>query len=338
VRPAAAGARREAVTPARRAWWLAGRIWFGQRIIWRAMVHLMGAWWLTRRIGLGLRIIWRAIVHLIYDGGMTYAGHIAFMTLFSSFPFLIFLTTLAGEIGQIEAARDFITMALGILPEEVSGAIRPAIEEVLSTRRTGLMTISILAALWATSSGIEALREALNKAYGVEETRPIWLLRLQSLAFTIIFSIGIILVILVLVVGPVLWSYVVPLLDAPWEWGWVYETLRYFVAVALLYLLVALLYRWLPSRHLPRREILPGAAVTVVLWVVLASLFSFYLQNLGRFSVTYGSLGGIVITLMFFYISALIFIFGAEINSARRRAEAARLRAERAAGREAHAG
>jgi membrane protein len=297
-----------------------------------------GPRWLAGRVWLGAQIVWQAIVHLVNDGGLTYAGHIAFMTLFSSFPFLIFLTALAGEIGQTEAAREFITMLLGALPNEVSEAIRPAVVEVMSTRRTGLMTISILAALWATSSGIEALREALNKAYGVEETRPIWLLRLQSLAFTIIFSIGIIVVILVLVVGPVLWSYIQPLLDVPWEWGWFYEALRYFVAVALLYILVALLYRWLPSRHLPRREILPGAAVTVVLWVALASLFSLYLQNLGRFSVTYGSLGGIVITLMFFYISALIFIFGAEINSARRRAEAARLRAERAAERDAHAG
>jgi membrane protein len=311
---------------------------FGLRIVWQALVHLMDASWLTRRIALGVRIVWHAIIHLIYDGGMTYAGHIAFMTLFSSFPFLIFFTTLAGELGQYEAARNFVTIALSALPGEVSGAIQPAIEEVMSTRRTGLMTISILAAIWATSSGIEALREALNTAYGVEEPRSIWFCRLQSLAFTIIFSVCIILVTLVLVIGPALWSYIRPLLAAPWEWGWFYEAVRYLVALALLYLVVALLYRWLPSRHLPRREILPGAAVTVVLWVALASLFSLYLQNLGRFSVTYGSLGGIVITLLFFYVSAVIFIFGAEINSSRRRAEAARLRAERAAEREAHAG
>jgi membrane protein len=294
--------------------------------------------WLARRLWLGARIVWQAIVHLIYDGGMTYAGHIAFMTLFSSFPFLIFLTTLAAEIGQTEAVREFVTLLLGILPDEVSAAIRPAILEVMSTRRTGLMTISILASLWATSSGIEALREALNKAYGIEEARPIWLLRLQSLAFTIVFSICIIVIMLVLVIGPVVWSYVQPHLDVPWEWGWFYEALRYFIAVGLLYLVVALLYRWLPSKHLPRREILPGAAVTIVLWMALAGLFSLYLRNLGRFSVTYGSLGGIVITLLFFYFSATIFIFGAEINSARRRAEAARLRAERAAEREAHTG
>ena len=260
--------------------------------------------WAARRLYLGLRIVWQAIMHLIDDGGMTFAGHIAFMTLFSLFPFLIFLTTLAGEFGQTEAARDFITMALGSLPAEVGDAIRPAIDQVINNRRTGLMTVSIVASLWATSSGIEALREALNKAYGVEEPRSIWFCRLQSLLFTIVASIGIIIVMLVLVIGPVVWSYVAA---APPRALAVGLVLRDRCATswrsALLYLVVALLYRWLPSRHLPRREILPGAAVTVVLWLVLASLFSLYLQNLGRFSVTYGSLGGIVITLMFFYIS-----------------------------------
>jgi membrane protein len=339
VSAAEAGAQRSAATPARRAWGPVRRIGSVLRVVWLALVHLMGAWWLTRQIALGVRILWHAIVHLIYDGGMTYAGHIAFMTLFSLFPFLIFLTTLAAELGQTDAVQEFIAIGLDMLPEEVSGVIRPAIDEVVSTRRTGLMTISILTSLWATSSGLEALREALNKAYGVEEARSIWFCRLQSLAFTIIFSICIILVMLVLVIGPVLWSYIEPMLDVHWERGWLDGALRYFLAVALLYLVVALLYRWLPSRHLPLREILPGAAVTVVLWVTVASLFSWYLQNLGRFSVTYGSLGGIVVTLLFFYVSATIFIFGAEINSARRRAEAARLRAERAAERgEVHPG
>jgi membrane protein len=286
--------------------------------------------WTVERLYVAVEIVWQAILHLINDGGMTFAGHIAFMTLFSLFPFLIFLTTLAAEIGQLEAARHFVEVALAAMPHEVADAIRPAIDQVISSRRTGLMTISILASLWATSSGLEALREALNKAYGVEEPRSIWFCRLQSLLFTIIASIGIIIVMVALVIGPVAWSLIQPHLKAPWQWGWMYEAVRYLVALSLLYAVVALLYRWLPSRHLPRREILPGAAVTLVLWLVLASLFSFYLQNLARFSVTYGSLGGIVITLMFFYLSALIFIFGAEINSARRRSEAARLRKERA--------
>ena len=221
-------------------------------------------------------------MHLIDDGGMTFAGHIAFMTLFSLFPFLIFLTTLAGRVRpdrrRARVRRDGARTAC---PHEVSEAIRPAIDQVINDRRTGLMTVSILASLWAVSSGIEALREALNKAYGVEEPRSIWFCRLQSLLFTIIFSIGILVVMLVMVIGPVVWSFIAPRLELDLQWGWFYEAARYVLAVSLLYLVVALLYRWLPSRHLPRREILPGAAVTVVLWMLLASLFSLYLQNLG---------------------------------------------------------
>lgn len=278
----------------------------------------------------GVEIVWQALWHFAEDGGTMLAGHIAFAGLFALFPFLIFLTTLAGEIGQGEAARNFIEFAFEALPQEVAGAIRPAVEEVISARRTGLMTISILVALWAVSSGIEALRTALNLAYGIDEPRPIWWRRLQSLAFTILLSVSLILVMIVIVAGPFIWSFVTRLVDVPVVWGWLYGALRYTIGVGLLYVIVVTLYTWLPNRRLPRREILPGAAVTVVLWIGLASLFSLYLQNLGRFTVTYGSLGGIVITLLFFYLSAAIFIFGAELNSARRRTAARQLREERA--------
>src|SRR5690606_13221171 len=138
VSAAEAGTRRETVGRARQprgAWWLVSRIGAGVRIIGHAVAHLARSWWPTRQIGRGLHIVWQAIVHLVNDGGMTYAGHIAFMTLFSSFPFLIFLTTLAAEIGQTDAVQEFVAITLAALPPEVSDAIRPAIEEVMSSRR-----------------------------------------------------------------------------------------------------------------------------------------------------------------------------------------------------------
>jgi membrane protein len=270
-------------------------------------------------------------MHFIDDGGTVLAGSIAFTSLFALFPFLIFLTTLAGEFGQEEAARGFIDLALDGLPPEVVSTIRPAIDQVVEVRRTGLMTVSILVAVWTASSGLEALRTALNYAYGIEEPRPIWWRRLQSIVFTIIMSISILVLMIVIVAGPFIWDFLVYLFKVPESWSWLYTGARYLFAVLLLYAVVALLYQWLPNRHLHRHEILPGAAVTVVTWLITASLFSLYLQNLGRFSVTYGSLGGIVVTLMFFYLSAAIFIFGAEINGAWRRAVADQLRAERAA-------
>ena len=292
-------------------------------MVWRKRV------WRSLRIG--ATILWRAIVHFIDDGGATQAGSIAFTALFALFPFLIFLTTLAGQFGQEEAARRFVDLSLEGLPAEVVSAIRPAIDQVVNVRRTGLMTVSILVAVWTASSGIEALRTALNYAYGIEDSRSWWWLRLQSIVFTVVMSIAILVLMVVVVAGPFIWHFVEELFKVPASWGWLYTGVRYLLAVLLLYAVVALLYQWLPNRRLRGYEILPGAAVTVVTWLITASLFSLYLQNLGRFSVTYGSLGGIVVTLTFFYLSAAIFIFGAEVNGAWRRDVAARLRAQRAA-------
>ncbi|HEX5079332.1 MAG TPA: YihY/virulence factor BrkB family protein [Geminicoccaceae bacterium] len=285
-----------------------------------------------RSLGVGVTIVWRALVHFIDDYGTTQAGSIAFTSLFALFPFLIFLTTLAGEFGQEEAARRFVDLWLEGLPPEVVSTIRPAIDQVVNVRRTGLMTISILVTIWTASSGLEALRTAVNHAYGIQDARPFWWLRLQSIFFTIIMSVAILVLMIVVVAGPLIWNFLVDLLKVPPSWGWLYTSVRYLLAVLLLHVVIALLYQWLPNRHLRSYEILPGAVVTVVAWLVTASLFSLYLQNLGRFSVTYGSLGGIVVTLMFFYLSAAIFIFGAEVNGAWRRDVAERLRAERAAG------
>lgn len=280
---------------------------------------------------LGGQIVWRAIVQFIDDDGPVLSGHIAFVTFFSLFPFLLFLTTLASEIGQATAAQEFVDFVLSGLPAEVSAVIEPVIDEVLARPRTRLLTLSIVLGLWAGSSAIEALRTALNHAYGIAEPRPFWWCRLQSAVLTLLFSVSVIVLMTVVVAAPFLWSYVVQLFDVPWFWSWLYQALRHLFAVTLLYLVVVLLYRWLPNRHLRRREILPGALVTVVLWLGLASLFSLYLQHLGRFSITYGSLGGVIVTLVFFYLSASILIFGAELNSARRRTLAAALRAARAA-------
>jgi membrane protein len=293
------------------------------RRIWRKRV------WRSLRVG--ATVLWRAIVHFIDDGGTVLAGSIAFTSLFALFPFLIFLTTLAGQFGQEEAARRFVDLALEGLPAEVVSAIRPAIDQVVEVRRTGLMTVSILVAVWTASSGLEALRTALNYAYGIQDSRPFWWQRLQSIAFTIVMSIAILVLMIVVVAGPFIWHFLEDLLKVPASWGWLYTGVRYLLAILLLYAVIALLYQWLPNRRLRGYEILPGAAVAVVTWLITASLFSLYLQNLGRFSVTYGSLGGIVVTLMFFYLSAAIFIFGAEVNGAWRRAVADQLRAERAA-------
>lgn len=269
--------------------------------------------------------LWLGFFHMMEDGGTLLAGHIAFASLFALFPFLIFLTTLAGEFGQGAAAQTFIDFGLGSIPNEVRAAIEPAVGEVLKGGRQGLMTISILAALWAVSSAFEAARYALNLAYEVKRTRAIWWQRLQSLVMVLILAVVIIIAMAIVVGAPLIWTLAEYLEISTEGWSGVYRLVRFGLSVILMLTFVLPLYRWLPNRRVGSLEVLPGALLAVVVWLVAASLYSWYLQNLGRFSVTYGSLGGVVATLLFFYITAVIFIFGAEVNAASRRLRGAGL-------------
>ena len=111
-------------------------------------------------------------------------------------------------MGQSAAAQDFVELGLGALPDEVRRAIEPPVREVLRGGRQGLMTLSIIAALWAVSSAFEAARYALNLAYEVKQTRAIWWQRLQSLLMVLLFAVGIIIVMMTMVAAPIVWTLV----------------------------------------------------------------------------------------------------------------------------------
>jgi membrane protein len=271
------------------------------------------------------------IVRFVENDALTYSGHIAYTALFALFPFLIFLTTLAGFVGQGASAQRFIALGLESLPQEVADTLGPAIREITNQRRTGLMTASIVIAIWVASNGLEALRTALNAAYGAEAPQAFWWARLQSLMLTILLAGGILLTMTAIVAGPFLWQLMEWIAIVPAFYGWLYQASRWLVGVVVLFVVVAALYRMLPNRTLGFLDVAPGALVAVILWGIGASLFQLYLAQLGRYSVTYGSLGGIVITLLFFYISACIFILGAELNAALQRRLAARRAAVAAA-------
>ena len=263
--------------------------------------------------------VWRGFLHMLDDGGTLLAGHIAFASLFALFPFLIFLTTLAGEFGQSAAAREFVDLSLGAMPDQVRAAIEPAVNEVLQGGRQGLMTVSIIAAIWAVSSAFEAARYALNLAFEVKQTRAIWWQRLQSMMMVLIFALFIIVVMVLAVAIPIVWTASEFLDLVPMDWPPLYSVIKPAISIIMMLALVLPLYRWLPNYPLRTVDVFPGALLAIISWIISAAIYSWYLLNIGRFTVTYGSLGGIVATLLFFYISALIFIFGAEVNAARLR-------------------
>lgn len=272
-----------------------------------------------------LRALWVALRHLLLEDGLVVAGYVAFAALFALFPFVIVLLSLAGFLGQGDAAQESIGLALDLVPAEVAAVLRPVIAEIRSGAPTGLLGVGILVSLWFASSGMEAIRHVLDRAYGGHGTVPFLLARLQSLVLVVLVAAAILVAMVALVGVPILrraveWATERRLLDQN-----LYLLLRYGLGLTMLFALTITLHLALPSQQVRFVEVLPGTLLSVALWAIAAELYSAYLASLPTsYSVTYGSLAGIVVTLFFFYISAAIFIFGAQLNGALRQGSTAR--------------
>src|SRR5215469_6579690 len=135
--------------------------------------------------------LWRsrlylALLHLINNDGFELAGHVAYTTILAIFPFMIFLTAVAGFFGDADAAASGIQLLFSYMPEQVANTLAPVVSDVLTARNPSLVTVGAIGTLWSASSGIEALRLSLNRAYASAETRPFWIRRLQSIGFIVI--------------------------------------------------------------------------------------------------------------------------------------------------------
>jgi membrane protein len=269
------------------------------------------SWW---------RVIWQVIVDFAYSDATITAGHLAFTGLLAIFPFVLFLVAVAGLVGQTEAAAEIIGIGIGLLPPEVRDAIVPALEQIRGGTTPGLLTVGILGALWAASSGIEGMRHALDAVYDHDGQRmSVVMMRLQSLLLTVVTALGALCVILLVIAAPFIRNTMEWLAERDLGLPEGFDLARYGLGLALLLGMCVMLHLLLPAARLRLREVLPGAVVSVAAWAGVAAAYSSYLRYLGSYNLTYGSLGGIVLTLFFFYISAAVFIFGAQLNGTLRR-------------------
>jgi len=252
---------------------------------------------------------------LLRNDGFELAGYIAFNALLALFPFVIFLFALSGLVSSYDTAGVVLEFLFRLAPRNVADTLAPAIVEVLSQPRGGLLTIGLLFAIWAASSGVDALRLSLNRAYAITEERSIWKLKLQSILFVLVGGSFIFVVALFIVLGPILWHVARSLfpLSVDDEQTWIVG--RYVLGAVLIGFATSMLHLFLPMKPPRLLQTLPGAAATSILWLTAAALFTVYISTLTNYGSTYGKLGGIVVTLLFFDITALIFIFGAELNA-----------------------
>ncbi len=270
-----------------------------------------------------VRFTWLVLVRLFDDEGFELSGHLAFVALLALFPFLIFLGALAGVLGNFATGQRFVAFMLQFTPGDISATLSPVVTRIFSSRDTGILTFSALFMLWAASNGIEAMRVVLNRAYRVAETRSFWWRRAQSVVFVALGALAMILLSLAVVLGPLLWRLVTQVVQASAAEAAFWQVARYGIAGTVTFVVLLALHLWLPNTRHRIRDLLPGIVVTVALLLGTASLFSVYLTTVPSYSAVYGSLGGVVVVLVYLYVNALTFIFGGELNSAIWRARAA---------------
>ncbi len=261
-------------------------------------------------------LVWDAINGLIDRNGIEISGYIAFTIMLALFPFMIFLVAVAGFFGDTNSGAHFVNTLALLAPPEVATTLEPVIQEVLKNRSGGLLTIGLAGALYSAGSGVAALRLALNLSYGADENRSYFVRKLEDFMLVIIGSVVVMLSSVAIILGPWVWSLATwfSLVDAQQQEFW--HILRYTVTLVMVQAAIMALHRVLPDTNLTWRQIFPGALTTTISWIVAASLLTVYFGHFADYAATYGSLGGVVITLMFFYVSAIIFVFGGELNAA----------------------
>lgn len=261
-----------------------------------------------------LGVLLLAVRNYVLHQSANQAGSMAFSSVLAMFPLLLLVSAAAGYIGQPGDAAAMAGRVMGYAPQVVRDAVQPVIDEVLAQRNQALLTIGLLVTLWTASSGMQAVRTALNRSYGIERGLPFWKARIKVTLFTVVVGGGVVAAFSSVIVMPYLWR----LVDARATGEdalWLRNSVRYGVAFLALTALYAMLYGWLPDVRQRLRTVVPGAIVGAALWVGAAATLSTTLRSAGKLALVYGSFAGVVATLVFLYISATTLIFGAEIGA-----------------------
>ncbi len=250
-------------------------------------------------------------------GGLETSGYLAYTLLVAAFPFIIFLFSCASLFSGDAAAQALVQEGMRLLPPQVRAQLWPIIQDVLAQPRPGLLTFGIAAAIWAAAAGADAVRDALNRAYDVQESRS-WLRRKgASLLAVLLGAGGGLLGASIILLLPLITGWIGLSVSIPDEYVILLDIARYAATGAMLAMIFVLLYQRFTAkeaRHIPAWQ---GAFLAVILWLLLAGGFSVYLRYFNSYSDTYGSLGGVIVLLLFLQLSALVFLFGAEYNAAR---------------------
>jgi membrane protein len=241
------------------------------------------------------------------------AAELGYYFLLALFPMLIFLTSLIGFLPDVQAS--IFQEIRRIAPPDAMRVVSETIEDVRTNRGSGLLSFGILGTLWAASTGTAALIDTLNRAYEVRETRSYWKVRLIALALTIGLSLVVIVSAAVIMLSDRLPAWVGKSLGVGEGWlGW-WTAVNYLLGLGLLSLATGTVFRFGPDLKGRCRWITPGSIFAAIAASLASWLFSVYLRVAPSYSATYGSLGAVIVLMLWLYLMGLVVLIGGEINN-----------------------
>jgi membrane protein len=241
------------------------------------------------------------------------SAQLAYYFLFSLFPFLIFAITLLGYTPI--TADDVLGLVKQFIPGEAEKIIEVNLRGVLRNSRGGLMSLGAIGAIWSASNAMNAITNALNHAYHVAENRPFLRSRLIALILTLMMILVIVVALILPVFGKRIEHLLFVILGMPMMFLPVWNFTRWAFSFVFMISVFACIYYFAPNKPVRLREIAPGAMFTTIGWQAVSWGFSFYVNNLGHFTATYGGLGAICILMLWFYMIALLIILGGILNA-----------------------
>ena len=266
---------------------------------------------------LSFRVLKATVQEFQRDDALGLAAQLAYYLILALFPFILVLVSLMGTFGSEELASEVLTYFQRVMPQQAYAIIETFTANIISgqAEAPGLFTFGILFTIWAASGAFAALINALNRAYDVRETRPFWKVRSIAILMTLGLSILVLIGVLLLVLGPQIGDTIAQVFGLKDTFELVWNIARWPAALFFMVFTVALLYYFAPDVEQPFRWITPGGLIGVLLWVLASFAFNIYVSNFGSYNKTYGSIGAMIVLLLYLYISSLTILFGATLNA-----------------------
>jgi membrane protein len=245
------------------------------------------------------------------------SAEMAYRFLFAVFPLGLFVAAVgafvAGLVHVDDPAGKVLAALRDNLPGQIADSIRPELTRVMDHARPDLVSAGALGALWAATGGTNALLKGMNRAFDVDETRPFLLRYAIAVGLTLLASVGVLASFVTIVGGAVVTQKLAEKMglgDQAWA---LIQVLRWPAVIVALTVAVAILYRYGPALVAPWRFVLLGAAAFAVGWVAATFLLVVYVTRIADYGATYGSLAGVIVLMLWFYVTALLLAIGAEI-------------------------